>query len=156
MTQLFAPDRHEGRMLPQASSSLCPRNLRSETPRSSNLHHTAFDTPALDNLDAAICPTPGASPRIKIFFASKTTKPAPLLTSHHVKSHQITTVLHLRTTIQPSATILFSTEVPMFGLRHSPLVLLALALSLSLPAPAQEVIQIDAHAHTTPFPHFWE
>jgi xylan 1,4-beta-xylosidase len=79
-----------------------------------------------------------------------------LLTSHHVKNHQITTVLHLRTTIQPSATILFSTEVPMFGLRHSPLVLLALALSLSLPAAAQEVIQIDAQAQTTPFPHFWE
>src|SRR3954464_8017223 len=44
----------------------------------------------------------------------------------------------------------------MFGLRHSPLVLLALVLSLSLSACAQEVIQIDARAQTTPFPHFWE
>jgi hypothetical protein len=26
---------------------------------------------ALDNLDAAICPTPGASPRIKIFLHPK-------------------------------------------------------------------------------------
>src|ERR1700755_149643 len=42
----------------------------------------------------------------------------------------------------------------MFGLRHSPLVLLALVLSL--PAVAQEAIQIDAQAPTTPFPHFWE
>ena len=41
----------------------------------------------------------------------------------------------------------------MFRLRHS---LLALVLTLSLPAIAQEVIQIDAHAPTTPFPHFWE
>src|SRR5258705_1246598 len=41
----------------------------------------------------------------------------------------------------------------MFGLRHS---LLALVLSLPLPAAAQEVIQIDAKAQTTPFPHFWE
>src|SRR6202048_2059858 len=44
----------------------------------------------------------------------------------------------------------------MFGLRHTPLALLALVLSISLPAPAQEVIQIDAQAQTTPFPHFWE
>jgi xylan 1,4-beta-xylosidase len=48
----------------------------------------------------------------------------------------------------------------MFGLRRSPLTLFALvltfALPLSLPAAAQEVIQIDAHAQTTPFPHFWE
>ena len=42
----------------------------------------------------------------------------------------------------------------MFGLRHSPLALLALVLTLSLPAAAQEVIQIDAKAQTTPFPHF--
>src|SRR5258705_3426591 len=82
------------------------------------------------------------------------TKPAPLLASHHVKSRQIATFLHLRTTISPSATILFSTEVPMFKLRHSPLVLLALVLSL--PVVAQEAIQIDAQAQTTPFPHFWE
>jgi xylan 1,4-beta-xylosidase len=44
----------------------------------------------------------------------------------------------------------------MFGLRHSPLVLLALTLSLPLPAVTQEVVQIDAQAQTTPFPHFWE
>jgi xylan 1,4-beta-xylosidase len=84
------------------------------------------------------------------------TKPAPLLTPHHVKNHQITTFLQLRTTISPPAAILFPTEAPMFGLRHSPLALLALVLSLSLPAVAQEVIQIDAQAQTTPFPHFWE
>jgi xylan 1,4-beta-xylosidase len=44
----------------------------------------------------------------------------------------------------------------MFGLRRAPLTILALVLTLSLPAVAQEVIQIDAHAQTTPFPHFWE
>src|SRR5260370_8019441 len=44
----------------------------------------------------------------------------------------------------------------MCGLRRSPLTLLALVLSLPLPAAAQEIIQIDAHAQTTPFPHFWE
>ena len=44
----------------------------------------------------------------------------------------------------------------MFGFRHAPLVLLALVLSLSPSAVAQEVIQIDAQAQTTPFPHFWE
>src|SRR6202521_2690698 len=40
----------------------------------------------------------------------------------------------------------------MFGLRHSPLVLLA----FPLPAAGQEVLQIDAQPQTTPFPHFWE
>ena len=36
------------------------------------------------------------------------------------------------------------------------LVSLALLLSALTPALAQEVIDIDAHAPTTPFPHFWE
>jgi len=36
------------------------------------------------------------------------------------------------------------------------LALLGLLLSFALHAPAQEVIQIDANAQTTPFPHFWE
>jgi hypothetical protein len=66
-----------------------------------------FDDPALDNPASLNCPIRGASPRIKIFPASKTTKPAPFLTFHHAKNHPITTFLQLRTTISPSATILF-------------------------------------------------
>ena len=84
------------------------------------------------------------------------TKPAPLLTSHHVKNHQITTFLQRRTTISPSATTLFSTEAPCSDFATFP----SLSSPWSSPSPsqplAQEVIQIDAQAQTTPFPHFWE
>ena len=44
----------------------------------------------------------------------------------------------------------------MFRLRILQLALLGLVLSVALHVPAQEVIQIDANAQTTPFPHFWE
>lgn len=44
----------------------------------------------------------------------------------------------------------------MSRLRPLPLAFVALVLSLSLLAAAQEIIQIDAKAQTTPFPHFWE
>jgi len=40
--------------------------------------------------------------------------------------------------------------------RLRPLQCTLLCLVLSLQATAQEIIQIDAHAQTTPFPHFWE
>src|SRR5271170_3279778 len=36
------------------------------------------------------------------------------------------------------------------------LAVLVLILSIPLQASSQEVIQIDAHAQATPFPHFWE
>jgi xylan 1,4-beta-xylosidase len=36
------------------------------------------------------------------------------------------------------------------------LALLGLTLSVPLQVHAQEVVPIDAHAQTTPFPHFWE
>ena len=42
----------------------------------------------------------------------------------------------------------------MSRLRPFQLALLALVLSFPLLASAQEVIQIDASAQTTPFPHF--
>lgn len=44
----------------------------------------------------------------------------------------------------------------MFRLRAFRLALVGLLLSAPLQTPAQEVIQIDANAQTTPFPHFWE
>jgi xylan 1,4-beta-xylosidase len=44
----------------------------------------------------------------------------------------------------------------MSRLRPFHLALLGLILSASLQATTQEVIQIDASAQTTPFPHFWE
>jgi xylan 1,4-beta-xylosidase len=44
----------------------------------------------------------------------------------------------------------------MSRLRPLRFALIALVLSFSLQTFAQEVIQIDAHASATPFPHFWE
>jgi xylan 1,4-beta-xylosidase len=38
-----------------------------------------------------------------------------------------------------------------------PIAILVVAVFVSLPVlQAQETIRIDAHAATTPFPHFWE
>ena len=44
----------------------------------------------------------------------------------------------------------------MSRLRTVQIAFLGLIVSASLPAAAQEIIHIDAHAQTTPFPHFWE
>ncbi len=44
----------------------------------------------------------------------------------------------------------------MLGLRPFQLSALGLALFFAPLLHAQEVIQIDAQAQTTPFPHFWE
>src|SRR3984885_6942165 len=69
---------------------------------------------------------------------------------------QLTTFHQPRTTTSPRLTTTIATEVPMSRLRPLQFALLALILSFSLRASPQEVIQIDANAQTTPFPHFWE
>jgi hypothetical protein len=61
-------------------------------PKSILLSHAV----ALDNVDAAICPASGASPRRRFFCCLKQQKPAPFLTSNHVKNHPITAFLQLR------------------------------------------------------------
>ena len=52
--------------------------------------------------------------------------------------------------------VLSFTRILGFATALSGATLLSLAVVVAPAAPAQEQVDIDAHAQTTPFPHFWE
>jgi xylan 1,4-beta-xylosidase len=94
------------------------------------------------------------------FFCAETTKPASFLLTHHATAVLIHHVSppenHVVTTNSPQAAS--PGEPLMIKARTLTLAILGLSFfsTTALQAQQPEQIRIDAHAETTPFPHFWE